>query len=415
VSASHELHAQTDHFLLQRSQDRRILSGLQGTPEFPPGGPRDDVGRFAEPDAYVQLVAADGSVNTPSIVALPVDARDRAIAKHDQPAHFRTTTIGGTPYRILTVPVDGGAAQIARSITETDNVLSTLDVRLLLIALAGTAVAGLLAWIIARRIVRPVERLTRATEDVARTQDLASTIDIDRSDELGRLAASFNTMLVALRTSRDQQQRLVMDASHELRTPLTALRTNVDVLHRNTAMTDAQRAQLLSEVRVELADLTDLVAELVDLATDARAEEPPQPTDLAVLADRVVERARRRAGRTVRLTCRDAATLDVRASAVERALSNLVDNAAKFSNDDTPIDVSVDGAVIEVRDHGIGIDPGDRAHVFERFYRAPAARSMPGSGLGLSIVKQIADMHGGTIELVPRDGGGTIARLSLAA
>jgi two-component system sensor histidine kinase MprB len=414
VSASHELRAQTDRFLLQRSQDGRIQHGLNdlGSSRGGPARPNEPP-PFAEPDAYVQLLGADGTVKKSAAVPLPVDTRDRDIASQNQAARFRTVTIDGTPYRILTVSVPGGAAQIARSVKETNDVLSSLDIRLLLIALIGTAVAALLAWIIARRIVRPVEQLTSATERVAQTQDLESEIELGRRDELGRLAMSFNTMLVALRTSRAQQRRLVMDASHELRTPLTALRTNVEVLQRATTMDDAQRAQVLDAVDLELSELTELVTELVDLATDARADEPPQPADLGELAERVVARMRRLTGREITLTVGPDATVTVQGAALERALSNLIDNACKFSGAGTPVDVTVAGSRVEVADRGPGIAPPDRAHVFDRFYRAPEARTMPGSGLGLSIVKQIADRHGAAVEILPRIGGGTVVRLTL--
>ncbi len=417
VSTSHELRAQTDRFLLQRAQDGRIQHGFDnrsrganGT-HIPPGLPTEP--EFAEPDAFVQLIPSEGGIAQRAPIAIPIDARDRDIAKNPQPPRFRTAAIDGTPYRVLTAHVPGGAAQIARSIKETNNVLSTLDLRLLLIALIGTAVAAMLAWIIARSIVRPIERLTKATERVAQTQDLESTIEVHRHDELGRLATSFNTMLVALRDSRAQQQRLVMDASHELRTPLTALRTNVEVLQRANTMDDAQRAQVLEAVDVELVELTELVTELVDLATDGRADEPPRPTELGELTERVVARMRRLTAREIALAAGPATMVSVQPAALERALSNLVDNACKFSPSGTPVEVTVSGPRVDVADRGPGIAPADREHVFDRFYRAPEARTMPGSGLGLSIVKQIADRHGATIEILPRDGGGTVVRLTL--
>jgi two-component system sensor histidine kinase MprB len=418
VSANHELRSETDRFLLQRSKDERIQHGLEdssrGNRGSPFGSRPEAPPQFAEPDAYVQLIRSDGTVEQTPPVAVPIDARDRDIAQHNQPPRFRSISIDGTPYRVLTVHVSGGAAQIARSIKETNDVLSTLDVRLLMIALIGTAVAALLAWIIARRIVRPVEQLTSATERVAQTQDLESTINVSRRDELGRLATSFNTMLVALRTSRAQQQRLVMDASHELRTPLTALRTNVEVLQRAT-MDNAERAEMLAAVDLELAELTELVTELVDLATDARADELPQPTGLGDLAERVVARMRRLTGREITLTVGSDATVNAQGAALERALSNLVDNACKFSPAGTPVDVTVAGTQVDVADRGPGVAEADRAHVFDRFYRAPEARTMPGSGLGLSIVKQVVDRHGGTVDILRRAGGGTVARITLPA
>jgi two-component system sensor histidine kinase MprB len=315
---------------------------------------------------------------------------------------------------VLTTALSGGgASQIGRSIAATNKVLTTLDLRLLLIALAGTLVAAALAWLIARRIVRPVEQLTLAAESIAETQQLDQHIEVRRADELGRLATSFNTMLAALGSSRAQQQRLVMDASHELRTPLTALRTNIELLQRADTFDEAQRVELINAAQVELEELGDLVTELVDLATDARAEEPAQAVDLGDLVEGVVERERRRSGRSITFSRADAGTITVRAAAIDRAVHNLLNNACKFSAADTPIEVEVTGAVIEIRDRGVGIPEDERALVFDRFYRATAARSQPGSGLGLSIVQQIVGLHGGTIELRPRAGGGTIARLAL--
>jgi len=427
VSTQQELRSETDRFLMQRAHDPGITSGFGPHGPQPGGGDgpgvspnlQSDGGEpLAEPDAIVQLLDANGAVvrsiaNQPVI---PVDSRDKDIAAHGGSPRFRTVTISGTEYRVLTVPSrSGGAAQIARSIADTNNVLSTLDLRLLLIALAGTALAAAAAWLIARRIVRPVEQLTVAAEQIAQTQELGHRIEIGRHDELGRLAGSFNTMLAALGSSRAQQQRLVMDASHELRTPLTALRTNIELLQRAGTLGDGQRSELVDAAQVELAELGDLVAELVDLATDARAEEPIQHVDIVDLVAGVVERERRRSGRTITLSGDATAMLDVRASAIDRAVHNLIDNARKFSAPDTPIDVDIRGGIIEVRDRGVGIAADERVQVFDRFYRSPSARSQPGSGLGLSIVSQIAQLHGGSVELLPRDGGGTIARLTLPA
>ncbi len=420
VSASNSLRNETDRFLTQRAHDPRVTNGppnFQG--DRPPpfsistGGGEQEQGEFADPDALVQFIRSDGSVAFTSNPAIPVNATDRAIAAGNASQRFTTTRIGDDSYRVLTTPVPGGAAQIAREVSSTDNVLDSLDLRLLLIALAGTIVAALAAWFIARRIVRPVETLTDASERIAATQDLEHTIEVDRQDELGRLATSFNTMLLALRNSREQQHRLVMDASHELRTPLTALRTNIEVLQRSTAeMDDVERAELLDEVEAELGELTELVAELVDLATDARNEEPMNDVDLGRLVEEVVERARRRTGREVTLDICDAATVSARSAAVDRAVWNLLDNANKFSPPGAPVAVRVSGKRIEVEDRGPGIAPADREHVFDRFYRAPEARTAPGSGLGLSIVKQIADLHNATIAIEDRPGGGTIIAIN---
>jgi two-component system sensor histidine kinase MprB len=419
VSAQNELRAETERFLENRARDPRI-TGERDNPFFPGHGPNRNDARppFIEPDAITQFLNADGQVvgAFEDLPALPVDERDREIAAAGEGKQLRNASVAGEEYRVITVGIPGGgAAQIGRSIEEANDVLATLDMRLLLIALVGTVVAAALAWLIASRLVRPVERLTTAAEHVAATQDLSQQIDVERRDELGRLAASFNTMLVALANSREQQQRLVLDASHELRTPLTALRTNIELLQRARDIDDAERSELLDAALVELQELGDLSAEMVELATDARADEPLQEINLATIAESVVERQRRRTGRTITFTTEEPATLVVRAAALERAIGNLVDNACKFSPPDTAVDVVVDHARIDVRDRGPGVAVEEREYVFDRFYRATTARTEPGSGLGLSIVKQIVEMHGGTVALVGLDEGGTIARIELPA
>lgn len=421
VSASRELRAQTDRFLVQRASDPHLLG-----PGGPPNGGHDDhdggplynqtLPSGIEPDAITQVIYANGTTNqlVNDQTALPVDAQDRALAAQGGKPRLRNVTIDGQPYRMITAPMpNGGAVQVARSIKDTNNVLSTLDVRLLLIALGGTVLAGALAFVIARRMTRPIEQLTTAAEQVAETQDLEHHIDVTSNDELGRLATSFNTMLDALGSSREQQHRLVMDASHELRTPLTALRTNIEMLQRTSDADDAQRAEMLAAASSELGELSDLVAELVDLATDARAEEPLQHVELGDLVRTVVDRQGRRFGRTIAFAEHTPATVNVRVGALDRAIANLIDNACKFSPADQPVDVVVTGSTVEVCDRGPGIPAEDRAHVFDRFYRSPTARTKTGSGLGLSIVQQIVTMHGGSVELRDREGGGTVASLTL--
>ena len=420
VSAKGRLRAETDQFLLQRaarfahtpgSQFSNTGKGDDG--RGPAGGPA-----LFDPDAVVQILDADGDVHS-SITgqpALPIDAHDRTIARNGGKSRFRDVTVKKVEYRALTVALPGGgAAQIARNISGDNDVLATLDARLALIALAGTLVAASLAWAIARRTVKPIEELTKKTTYVAETQDLANPIQIDRRDELGRLALSFNTMLEALLASREQQKHLVLDASHELRTPLTALRTNIDLLRRAQSFDAEQRSELLTEADLELRELTDLVAELVELATDTRNEEPVEQIELSELVDRVVTRQRRRTGREIMLELNAPALVDGRVALLERAVSNLVENALKFSPDDSAIEVVVEGSNVEILDRGTGVAPEDLPRVFDRFYRATTARTLPGSGLGLAIVEQIAQLHDGMITLRPRLGRGTVARLELPA
>ncbi|HUQ63992.1 MAG TPA: HAMP domain-containing sensor histidine kinase [Acidimicrobiales bacterium] len=418
-STKRELRSQVDSFLVARA-DRftRQPPGPAGRPGANgPGRIGVDRGALADFDAVVQVIDRNGRV-TQSIAdqpVLPVAPEDRRLARARGSERLRDVTIDGVHYRMLTTPLPaGGAIQVARSLQENDDVLSALRKRLFLIGAMGTLLAGLVAWAVARRTTKPIQQLTEASEHVAATQDLAVPIPVHGTDEVGRLAASFNTMLVALDTSRAQQRRLVVDASHELRTPLTAVRTNIEFLGRAKTLKADERNKLVAETSLELDELTTLVAELVELATDVRTEEPVEAVDLAEVAEDVANRFQRRTGREVTVTAGDAATIQGRKSMLDRAISNLVDNALKFSNAPDPVEVAVVGATVEVRDRGAGIADDDREKVFDRFYRASEARTLPGSGLGLAIVKQIAELHGGTVTLNERSGGGTVARLVLA-
>jgi two-component system sensor histidine kinase MprB len=298
-------------------------------------------------------------------------------------------------------------------VSEAHDVLEVLRARLVLIALGCIALAAFVAWWVMRRATRPIERLTKTAEHIAATQDMTTPIPVKGDDEVGRLAASFNTMLIALDTSREQQQRLVVDASHELRTPLTAVRTNIDFLGHATTLDAEQRAQLIGETRLELDELTNLVSEMVDLATDVRSQEPIEAISLGEVATDVAARFRRRTGKEIVVEVDGGAEVEGRHAMLDRAVSNLVDNALKFSPNGEPVQMTVRGGVLEVADRGPGIAGEDRERVFDRFYRATTARTLPGSGLGLSIVAQIAVLHGGSVALEERDGGGTVARLTL--
>jgi two-component system sensor histidine kinase MprB len=366
-----------------------------------------------QPAAAAQLVDANGTV-TPCIagaVALPVDAEDRATAAGDEP-RLRTVTINGEPYRMLTVAWhDGGVLQTSRALDENDDVLAALALRLALLSVVAITAAAVLGWLFARRLVRPVEQLRDSAERIARTQDLSAPVPQGGGGEIGSLAASFSTMVDALAASRVQQQQLITDASHELRTPLTSLRTNAELLERGELLDVDQRRSAAQGIRLEVDELTNLVSELVELATDRSSdEEEPQPIRMADLATGVAARANRRTGRTVDVVGSGSPVL-VRAHMAERAITNLVDNAIKYSTG--PVEVAVDGRKLEVRDRGPGIPADDLPFVFDRFYRSVAARTEPGSGLGLAIVQQIVERHDGTVWAANRDGGGAVVGFEL--
>ncbi|MEZ5258877.1 MAG: HAMP domain-containing sensor histidine kinase [Ilumatobacteraceae bacterium] len=295
--------------------------------------------------------------------------------------------------------------QLARSLGETDRILSVIRARTLAAVLVTSVVAALLAWLIGRTATRRLARLTETAEVVATTGRLDVDVDVDGNDEAGRLADAFNSMLVALATSRDEQHRLVQDAGHELRTPLTSLRTNVSVLRRYDQLTPEIRGQVLDDLEREARELTTLVNEIVEVATDRRDDQPTAPVSLREVVDTVADRTRRRTGRVV-LVVGDDSVVDGRRSELERAVRNLLENATKFAPGDSVIEVTVRAGRVSVDDRGPGIAADDLPHLFDRFYRAVDARSSPGSGLGLSIVDQVVRSHHGHVFADNRQGGG---------
>ena len=276
------------------------------------------------------------------------------------------------------------------------------------IALASTAVLVIAAgvgWLLARRITRRLEALAGVAEDVSVHGGVDRQVLVDGSDEVARLASAFNTMLTRLAAARDAQERLIQDAAHELRTPLTSLRTNASVLRRIGELPPDARNRLVADVQGETRELSHLVDELVELALARRTDESDQIVDLAALADGAAARVERRTGRQVRVDA-DGTAVRGRRQGLERALGNLLENAAKFDDSDAPVEVHIRGGRVTVLDRGPGIDAADAGRVFDRFYRADGARGLPGSGLGLSIVDDVARAHGGTVFAGIRPGGG---------
>jgi two-component system sensor histidine kinase MprB len=317
---------------------------------------------------------------------------------------------------VLVLPYGQGyAVQLARSLEEVDSALRTISRWLIALALVGIGLAAALGLLVARAVLAPVQRLTRAAEDVSQTGDLSQRIDAGGKDELSRLASTFNTMLGALEDSARSQRQLVSDASHELRTPLTSLRTNIEVLARDQALPEGEREQLLRDVTEQLTEMTALVAELMELARGDQAPAEPEDVRLDLATAGAIERTRRnRPGVTFKSDLEESMVRGV-PSTIERAISNLLDNAAKWSPPDGEVEVTVRDGELTVRDHGPGIDSDDLPFVFDRFYRATSARGLPGSGLGLAIVRQVAEAHGGTVTAEAAEGGGTRMTLSLRA
>ena len=371
---------------------------------------------FGEARGYVQLVKTDGSVLVPprQEVKLPVDDHVLAVAGEQGAAFWDDVTVDGAHVRVFTFAYGpDSAVQVARPLTEVEKSLNRIGLFLIVVALGGIVIAALLGLLVARAALTPVKRLTTTVERVSETQDLSERIDIDGKDELSRLAASFNTMLAALEESTRAQRQLVADASHELRTPLTSVRTNIEVLAGDRTLPPEERARLLSDVVEQLGEMTTLISELIELARAEQLTVELEDVRLDLLVGDVVERARRNRPEVHYSVDLEPATVQGVSATIERAVANLLDNAAKWSPPGAEVEVELHDGQLVVRDHGPGIAEEDLPYVFDRFYRARGARGMPGSGLGLAIVRQVAESHGGEVVAERADGGGTRMRLTL--
>jgi two-component system sensor histidine kinase MprB len=404
AATRHQLDTEVTQFL-----DRRTDEIVQGNRATPRGAPDANPPAIAvEPDAIVQILDQRGDVATSTGARLPVDDTEQRIARTGGAPVERTVEVDGVKYRMRTMALrrEGlGGVQVARSLDEIDAVLAALRARLALVGLIVAAVAAGAGYLVARRTTEPLRRLAATAEHVATTGRLDVKVATDASDEVGGLSRSLDSMLGALATSREQQHRLVQDAGHELRTPLTALRTDVGLLRRAPDYDPDKRQELVASIEAEVVELSDLVTELIDLATDAHDDEPPQQLDLADVVSEAVARFSRRSDRAVTV---DAVASPVvgRRDLLDRAVTNLLGNAHKFSPPAASVEVLVRGGTVVVRDHGPGIPVAERPLVFERFYRGATARSAPGSGLGLAIVAQAVARHGGTVHVGDTAGGG---------
>ena len=394
------------YFLVQRELRAQVDRNLQGTaaqiasiPRFASVRRYPHVYELILPESfftsgYFQLVDPGGNVYVPPGFAVPrpllaVTKHARELATNPGSSHY-DTQLEGDDYRVYTVhssafslPV---AIQVVGQLSGVDHELRRIRLWLFLVSAVGIGLAAIAGSLVARATLRPLRDLSETAERVRATRDLSQRIAVDSSDEIGTLASTFNAMLGSLDEAQQRQRQLVQDASHELRTPLTSLRTNIEVLASGDRLPPEERAHLLRDVVAQLTEMTELIGELTELA---RGEEQAAELDETVV-------------------------VGVPAS-LERAITNLLDNAAKWSPPGAHVSVTLNGGELAVRDRGPGIPDEDLPHVFERFYRATSARSMPGSGLGLAIVHQVAESHGGSVTVEDAPGGGTLMRLRLQA
>jgi two-component system sensor histidine kinase MprB len=386
------------------------------------------------------VVTAQGTVWAPAGDSgmLPGTAAAAQVAAGQRDSYYTEATLDGIHAMVLTTPLAPGlAVQLAVPLNAVDTALGSIGATLALLSAAGVGLAALAGWGVARAGLAPVGRLAAVAEQVTATGDPARRVEVGRADELGRLAASFNTMLGALQRSLAAQRQLVSDASHELRTPLTSLSINAELLAAEPGLPEAERREVLDRVVAQVAELGQLVAGVTELA---RGDGPPGPhrqnvapwddppgslrqdmaeeealegaceVDLAAVVSAALDGARRDWPQAVFAARIEPCAVLGDPERLKTAVRNLLDNAAKFSPPGAPVEVRLRAGELTVRDRGPGIASADLPYVFNRFYRAAAARGVPGSGLGLSIVRQVAEGHGGTVGAESPPDGGTVIR-----
>lgn len=411
LAARRELRSQVDQALLTRVE--QLTDGVGELRD-----PHPDRPALGGAGGYTQVVAADGSAIRfqDEEIIIPVTQNARKVAAGQLGMYFSDMQLSGHNVRVVTAPLlFGTALQVARPLDEVDLVLKRLGLLLSVIAAGGIGLAAGLGRIVAQAALVPVQQLTEGAERVARTRSLAHRIEFTGADELGRLANSFNSMLEALDGSVRSQRQLVADASHELRTPLTSLRTNIEVLARADKLAEVDREGLLRDLTSQIGELTSLISDLIDLARDDEPEIGVEEVRLDRVVEGVLQKTRTHWPQVEIVAQLKPSLVRGAPSRLDRAVTNLLDNAAKWSPPDSKIEVVVAGGELTVRDHGPGIDEQDLPHIFDRFYRASSARALPGSGLGLAIVRRVAESHRGTVRAEAADGGGTLVRLTLPA
>ena len=355
---------------------------------------------------------SQGSTSGP----LPIDSALRAVA-HGRPGFFRDVTVRGYHIRELVVPMPpplNGAVVVYRVVDDIHRELERLRLILLLVTLGGVGVAALAGALVSRAVLAPVRRLTAAAERIAKTRDPSERVPEGGRDELSRLGGSFNTMLAALEEAIETQRRFVADASHELRTPLTSMQTNIEVLKQQERLDAAARSRLFDDLQREAHEMRDLIGGLLELARGEDARLQHVSVQLDELVEAAVDRARTRYPHLVFVAQLEPTTIEGIPDRIERAVWNLLENAGKWSESGSTVEVSLSNGEVRVRDHGPGIAADERERVFDRFYRAASARSQPGSGLGLAIVREVAEAHGGSVSAEEAPGGGALLRLRLA-
>jgi two-component system sensor histidine kinase MprB len=405
------LHSRIDAALVDAAQQatsiaRRIKLSARDSQAIPNVNDPVSVG-----SVQVQLFPGPVAAGQPTRFG-PLGSRDVGVAEGAQPAYFASAHDGGSRFRVYTTALPfgpgPGLVRTSRAVNADDAALRNAALLLAGLTVAATGITYGAARLSAGRILRPIAELTAAAEHITATRDLSVRLGATgTNDEVGRLGSSFDTMLAALHDSVSAQRQLVADASHELRTPLTSLTTNLDLLEDGAGLADPQAPALVRATREQAGELDQLISDLLDLARYGESAPHRESVRLDLLTSEAVHRMRQRMPHSAIDTDLLPCLVHVDPAGVDHAICNLIDNAIKWNPPGGAVHVAVADAHVSVTDHGPGIPDEDLPHVFERFYRAPAGRGMPGAGLGLAIVARVAQANDATADVRTGPGGST--------
>ncbi len=410
-------------FSLIDQLDDELLSSARAAATLIAADPSNDISSLTGPgvtDQWLAVVSASGETEPSSgeVITFTGGPPEIAVARMQTGSSARSVDVGAaTDYRMVSVPLElldsnnqptRHAVMFGRPLTALTSTLQSLWLVILVSGIVGILVTTLTALWAAQVALAPVRRLSMAVSNVTSTNQL-NPIRIYGRDDLGELTKSFNSMLKSLQSSREQQRQFIADASHELRTPLTSMRTNIELLvadDKAGMLPEGARSEILDDVSAQLGEFSALVGDLVALTRDDHLQRKMEPLDLSEVVASALARAKRRG---------PGITFDVHldhtrclgdSQNLERAITNLLDNAVKFSPPEGTVTVRLEDGVITIVDEGRGIDEDDIEHIFDRFYRSDRARNTPGTGLGLAIVAHTATAHGGTVRVGNHPDGG---------
>lgn len=380
------------------------------------------INEFTSPGTYIQLIDTNGNVVVKSDnlgdQELPLDPHLVQRGFRGEAAIGTVVTDDGARVRLMVSPLfiwnEVLLLEVGQSLKSVDDTMSQVRWAILGGILVTLVLAVISGGVIVRRALSPVEQITRTAQSIESSSDLSRRVDyIGPTDEIGRLATTFDHMIEHLHRVFESQKHFIADASHDMRGPLTVIRGNLDLLKRNLG--DQERQESLRAMEAETVRMEKMANDLLLLAeVESGQIDQQEAVSLKAILVEGFEWGQQQSGNhhIVKGKWEDL-VVNGDSEKLTRMFVNLIDNAIKYTPEGSTITLSLfrdgDWACLEVADNGVGIALEHLPHIFDRFYRADKARSRNkgGTGLGLAIVKGIAEQHDGEVTVASKPGEGS--------